>query len=161
MQKLRRVLAPIGIVSVLVAALVGIFVHSRSLANSVARNEKALLFATASNTTQLHIAPTQNAPARTHGWYKSRANSPMALIALHEFPPAPVGKAYQVWVLRHGAWVSVGIPALDEFGNALLVLEGPEYLTTPDGIEVSLEPMSGSKQPTGPVMISWAQGAVP
>jgi hypothetical protein len=77
------------------------------------------------------------------------------VIALHSFPPAPQGKAYQVWLRRRGSWANAGTAKPDVQGNILLIGEGPGFAELPEAIEVTLEPAAGSPAPSGPAMVLW------
>ncbi len=155
MQKLRFLLAPLGVVVLAVAVLAGLAIRSQQQVEVAARRQRALSFVTASDISLLHLSPAQGVPAQTHGSYRGRASTPLAVIALHSFPAAPQGKAYQVWLLRRGSWASAGTVKPDAQGNILLIAEGPGFAELPEAIEVTLEPAAGSPAPSGPAMVRW------
>ena len=70
---------------------------------------------------------------------------------LHAFhlPPAPAGRAYQLWVLRGSEAISARVFNSDADGHALV--EGIELPSSPVGITkvaITIEPAGGSPQPT-------------
>lgn len=75
---------------------------------------------------------------------------------LHAFhlPPAPAGRAYQLWVLRGSEAISARVFNSDADGHALV--EGIELPSSPAGITkvaITIEPAGGSPQPTStPIM---------
>ena len=155
LQKLRRVLAPIGVVTALAIVLFGVIMRAVYLGNSVSRVHEALALVSASNSVELHLSPTVNAPATTHGWYRYRSRESIAVMALHLFPVAPPGKVYQAWAFRQGVWTSLGFPTIDLDGNAVVVVSSAEVLAPPEVLEVTIEPIGGSQRPAGLVMIRW------
>ncbi|MBI3791732.1 MAG: anti-sigma factor [Gemmatimonadetes bacterium] len=70
---------------------------------------------------------------------------------VHAFhlPPAPAGRAYQLWVLRGSQPISARVFDSDPDGHALV--EKLDLPATPDGITkvaITIEPAGGSPQPT-------------
>ncbi len=120
-----------------------------------ARTERALSFATASDITTIHLPPAQRAPAQTHGSYRGRAGTDIAVAAHHNLSRLPGGMLYQVWIMQQGSWISMGTALPDSLGDALVVGEGPQFTALPQRIEVTIEPARGSAAPTGQVVISW------
>ena len=154
-QKLRFLLAPLGVAAVAIALLVGAglrFNQQRILAE---RHERALSMATASDITTLHIPAAPGAPAATHGSYRGRPGTPMGILALHNFASPPTGKTYQAWVLHRGVWTSMGTFGPDRAGEGLLVAEGRAFAELPEEVKVTVEPRGGSAAPTGPEVIGW------
>ena len=154
-QKLRYILAPLGVAAVALALLIGVgtrFVQQRIVAE---RNDRALSMATASDITTLHIPAAPGVQAATHGSYRGRPGTPLGVIALHNFAPAPGGKTYQAWVLHQGIWTSMGMMTPDPAGEGLIVAEGNAFAELPEEVEVTQEPRGGSLVPTGPLVIAW------
>src|SRR5436190_1810621 len=91
----------------------------------------------------------------THARYRGRPGAGIAVVTFSQFPPAPAGQTYQTWV-RHGAtWTSLGTVEPDAGGSARLIAEDPALAALPDGVEVTLEPRTGSAAPSGPVVVAW------
>jgi RNA polymerase sigma factor (sigma-70 family) len=154
-QKLRFLLAPLGVAAVAIAVLIGIGTRWNAQRLFAQRTDRALSMVTASDITTLHLAAAAGVPAATHGSYRGRPGTPRAVIALHNFTAPPAGRTYQAWVRSNGTWTSMGIAAVGAGGEALLVAEGNEFANLPETIEVTLEPKGGSPAPSGPVVISW------
>ena len=157
MQKLRYMLAPLGVALVALAVVAGLAIRSQLHLAVAQRTGRALSFVTASDITLLHLAPAPGLPAQTHGSYRGRAGTPLAVVALHSFPPAPTGKSYQVWIRQHGRWIRAGAVRPDALGNSLLIGEGPSFNELPEAIEVTVEPLAAGSIPSGPVVVQWSK----
>jgi RNA polymerase sigma-70 factor (ECF subfamily) len=154
-QKLRYILAPLGVAAVAIALLIGVGVRFNQQRIIAQRHERALSMATASDITTLHVPAAPGTPAATHGSYRGRPGTPLGIIALHNFAPAPAGRTYQAWVLHQGTWTSMGTFTPDAAGEGLLVAEGGAFMELPQEVKVTLEPAGGSPKPTGPEVIGW------
>ena len=155
LQKLRYMLAPLGVTLVALAVLAGLAIRSQLHFAVAQRTGRALSFVTASDITLLHLAPAPGVPVQTHGSYRGRAGTPLAVVALHSFPPAPAGKSYQVWVRQRGHWIRAGGVKPDALGNSILIGEGPSFNELPEAIEVTVEPLAAVPVPSGPVVVQW------
>ncbi len=156
MHTLRNNLAPLGIAVALIGllGLLGIRYHAEEQA--YLRDQTALVMVTLSDSTATHVPAASGVPPETHGSYRSRIGSPVAVLALHNFSPASQGQTYQGWVLHLGKWISLGTVLPDANGNAVLIAENPGLAVAPEAIEVTLEPAGGNPAPTGPVVITWS-----
>ncbi len=154
-RRLRFLLAPLGAAAVLVAVLAGLGVRLHQQAVTADRGSRALAFVTASDITTVHLGPAPGAPRETHGNYRGRPGTPLAVMALHNLPPLPAGKTYQAFILVRGTWTGVGTARPDASGNALLIGEGPAFTALPDAVRVTVEPAGGSHSPTGTAVIEW------
>jgi RNA polymerase sigma-70 factor (ECF subfamily) len=154
-HKLRFMLAPLGVAAVAMAILLGGGIRWDMQRRAAQRTDRALSMATASDITRLHIPAAAGINAATHGSYQGRPGTPLAVLALHEFAPAPQGRTYQAWVGHGGTWTSMGTATIDSAGNALVVSEGPAFTALPAEVEVTIEPRGGSNSPTGAVVIHY------
>src|SRR5262245_10608582 len=155
LQKLRIALGPhaAALTALCLLAAVGIrYVSERA---TVARYDRALSMLTASDSVNLRLAPTPGTPEAAHARYRGRPGAAIAVVTLSQFPPAPAGRSYVVWVQHGTTWTSLGstVPGAD--GSARLIRESPVLATLPDGVEVTLEPDPGSSAPSGPVVVAW------
>jgi len=155
MHKLRFMLAPLGVAAVAVALLLGGGIRLDMQRRAALRTERALSMVTASDITTLHIPPAAGTNPATHGSYRGRPGTPLAVLALHNFAPPPAGKSYQAWAGRAGSWTSMGIAEIDSSGNGLVVAEGSAFTALPAEVEVTLEPRGGSASPTGSAVIHY------
>jgi RNA polymerase sigma factor (sigma-70 family) len=153
-QRLRFILAPLGVAAVALALLFGFGARFQAQRLIAQRNDRALSMVTASDITTLHIPAAPGASPETHGSYRGRPGTPIAVLAMHGFSPAPSGKTYQAWVLHKGSWASMGTAVPGANGDALLVAEGAVFSALPEAVEVTLERKGGSPSPTGPVVIA-------
>src|SRR5437773_6017517 len=155
LEKLRGTLGPRGAALVALCLLAALGIRYRSEHATLARYDRALSMVTASDSVNLRLAPVPETPQETHARYRGRAGVATAVIAFSHFQPAPAGQTYQAWV-RHGAtWTSLGTVEPDAGGSARLIAEDPALAALPDGLEVTLEPRTGSAAPSGPVVVAW------
>jgi RNA polymerase sigma factor (sigma-70 family) len=151
---MRGKLAPIVAAAALISSVIGLGLRYQSEQATLARDERALVLVTSSDTQAIRVtAPDPN--VATHGTYRGRDGSPIALMTYSFFGPAPAGQTYQAWVQHDSVWTSLGTFQPDANGSARLIAEGSAYSTLPDAIEVTLEPSAGSAAPGGPVVIAW------
>jgi RNA polymerase sigma-70 factor (ECF subfamily) len=122
------------------------------------REERALILLTASDTQVVRATAAPGVPEETHGTYRSRAGATTAVMTLSNFPLAPRGETYQAWVRHGGTWASLGTAQPDANGSARLIAEGPELTTPPEAVMVTREPIGGSAQPSGTVVVVWPGG---
>ncbi len=157
LEKLRGALAPqwAALVALCLLGVVGArYVVQRA---ELARDDRALSMLTASDSVNLRLAPAPGTAAETHARYRARPGAGIVVLTLSAFPPAPAGHTYHAWV-RHGAtWTSLGTITPDAAGSARLIVEAPALATLPDGVEVRIEPGSGSAMPGGRVVVGWAR----
>jgi len=159
LRSLRRILLPLGVAGLLGLALVGLGWAFEGQRLAAARGVRALAFATESDLSLIHLPAAPGQDARTHGSYRGREGSAMAVVALHNLPPSPGGGVYRVWV-RHGAsWTLLGSARLAEGGDAVVVGEGGELRALPEAVEVRLESGAGGASPQGRAVISWEAAA--
>ena len=88
------------------------------------------------------VAPDARARAlwsRTRGLVFTAAN----------LPPAPAGKAYQVWVVTARMPVSAGLLMTDPSGDGTQYYNTPPDIAPPVAVAVTLEPAGGVPAPTG------------
>jgi hypothetical protein len=79
------------------------------------------------------------------------------LLLASNLPPAPAGKAYEMWVIPKGQKpVPAGMFQSATDGTALHVLAGPVDLATTAAVAVTLEPEAGVPQPTSTPVIAAA-----
>ncbi len=81
-----------------------------------------------------------------------------AWIVLGHLPPAPSGKEYQVWFVVSGLRKSAGLVPVDGAGRGFSTIELPPDMPKALSVEITLEPMGGSEQPTTAVVVSGRTG---
>jgi RNA polymerase sigma factor (sigma-70 family) len=157
LQKLRGTLGPQWAALAALCLLGALGVRYWSEQATVARYDRALSMMTASDSVNLRLGPVPGAPEATHARYRGRPGAGIAVVTFSQFPPAPTGETYQVWV-RHGAtWTSLGTVEPDAGGSARLIAENPAFAALPDGLEVTLEPRGGSTTPSERVIVAWTR----
>lgn len=79
------------------------------------------------------------------------------LLLASNLPPAPAGKAYEMWVIPKGQKpVPAGMFQSTADGTALHVLPGPVDVAATAAVAVTLEPAAGVPQPTSTPIIAAA-----
>jgi anti-sigma-K factor RskA len=78
-------------------------------------------------------------------WSRSRG----LVFTAANLPPAPAGKAYQVWVVTAQMPISAGLLATDLAGAGTQYYMTPPDIAPPVAVAVTLEPAGGVPSPTG------------
>jgi len=155
LHKLQAHLAPLVLGLALGSSLIGLGIRYQSEQAALDRTSRALALVTASDVEAMRLAPAPGVPEATHGHYSARPGTPMVVLTLSYFPPAPAGQVYQAWGRDDaGTWRSLGTAQLDPNGHALLIADGSWLATPPEAVQVTLEPAPGSAVPSGPVMVA-------
>jgi anti-sigma-K factor RskA len=96
------------------------------------------------------LAGTNNAP-RARAMLAFDRKTGHAMLIANDLPPAPAGKAYQLWFIAGGHAMPGGVFTPDERGHAEMRDQMPaEGLKAPSAIfAVTLEPSGGVAAPTG------------
>jgi RNA polymerase sigma-70 factor (ECF subfamily) len=156
LQILRLQLAPVA------ASLFGLglaifgFRYIQSQA-AFERDERALDLVTKSDLAPLRLTPASaDLPAGAHANYRGRVENSLAVLTVEALPSPPAGHTYQAWVRHAATWTSLGTFSPQPDGSARLIAENSALATPPDMVEITVEPGSGSQQPTGQVVLAWA-----
>ncbi len=81
------------------------------------------------------------------------AASQAAVLVVSDLPLLPADRTYQFWLIQAGVAVDAGIFQVNQDGRGLLTLP-PSLAVSPfDAIGVSIEPLGGSAQPTGDIVM--------
>jgi len=140
------------------AALAEARAEIRRTAADLAGAQSALEFLNEPETKQLVFGQGRQQPPR--GRVLLNANRGVLLIASN-LPPAPNGKAYELWVIpKQGAPQPAGLFQSNVRGDALYLRGGAVDVATTGAIAVTLEPESGSQTPTStPVLVASMAGS--
>lgn len=95
-----------------------------------------------------HLDGTENAP-RAHASLVYNERSGQTLLLSSELPPAPEGKAYQLWYIAGGKPLPGGVFTTDGEGRATLLDKVPAEAGDAPVFAVTLEPSGGTQSPTG------------
>ena len=88
---------------------------------------------------------------RADGWVVWSPARKRGYLVVHNLPPLSPGKQYQLWVREGQQPRSAGVFDVDAIGHAALVVAGPAE--RPDLFAVTVEPIGGGPNPTGPVLM--------
>jgi anti-sigma-K factor RskA len=73
------------------------------------------------------------------------------MLAIHDLPQPPPGRAWQLWFVRGtGERVSGGMLWPDSRGNCYAMIAVPPDIDSFDALGITEEPMTGSQWPTSP-----------
>ncbi|MGI8565700.1 MAG: anti-sigma factor domain-containing protein [Pyrinomonadaceae bacterium] len=122
--------------------------RSSDLQNELARQREAEPIVTAPDSRVIALTGTGVAPgARGRLVYDRRGGN--VIFNAYDLPPAPPGKAYQLWLIADGKPQSAGVFTTDEAGRAVLRGQVPAGGRRASAFAVTLEPAGGSSAPTG------------
>jgi RNA polymerase sigma factor (sigma-70 family) len=155
LQRLRATLPPLVaalLLGVLGSSTLGILYERERAARDLDDRGVALL--TASDATIIRLTARPGEPAETHGAYRGRIGSPVAVVAVSHLRPVPRGMTYRVWVRYGGAWRALGEIRPDGAGHAHLVVQSAALKALPEGVELTQEPAGQTTTPSGPVIVS-------
>lgn len=109
--------------------------------------QSAMAVLVAPDLVRIDLAGQPAAPQATARalWSRSRG----MVFNTANLPPAPEGRAYQVWVVTAQAPVSAGLLTPDASGHATAVFQTPADIAPPIAVAVTLEPAGGVPAPTG------------
>jgi anti-sigma-K factor RskA len=138
--------APIALAILLIVAL-GFVGASRQQADTYARALSGVV-----DGRVVALAPTGANPDARAAVVIPTQGSPYLIVRL---PAPPAGKAWEAWVLKPGAAGPVALPAGTAERGDVFTLSLTAPLGAGDGVAITLEPASGSAQPTTqPVLVA-------
>ncbi|HYN85128.1 MAG TPA: anti-sigma factor [Pyrinomonadaceae bacterium] len=104
----------------------------------------------------LTLSATKDAPADASARLAYDDATGRAVLVAANLPPAPAGKAYQIWYVAGGRPVPGRLFQTDPAGRGTLRDEIPAAGRAAKLFAVTLEPEAGVAAPTGPVLLSAA-----
>jgi hypothetical protein len=114
-----------------------------------ARQQEAIALITSPNANVTALAGTDVA-TRAHGKFVYDRNTGRAMLMAYDLPPAPAGKAYQLWFIAEGKPPMPGrVFNTDSAGHAEMSEQLPEEARAATVFAVTLEPSGGVQAPTG------------
>jgi len=96
------------------------------------------------------LRPSGGQPAQMSGIAYLDPTSRTGMLTVHELPPLKPGKAWQVWFTCGTERVSGGMVWPDRYGNAYSLISLPQDLQSCESMNITEEPVAGSKWPTSP-----------
>jgi RNA polymerase sigma-70 factor, ECF subfamily len=153
LHALRAHLSPLFATGLLVLGLVSFF----RLSERSRLYYDSLRLVTSSDIVPRRMAATSGPPVQTetHGNYRGRPGTPLAVLTFSHFAPAPAGRAYQAWGEFESRWVHLGTVHPKDDGSDLLIAEGPHLKLPPTALKVTLETVGTPRAPNGPTVIAW------
>lgn len=98
------------------------------------------------------LEPSPNARARMI-WHGRDGG----VLLTSDLPPAPHGKAYELWVIAAGKPVGAGVFNVDDEGKGGIRVAPIPNVSVVDQFAVTLEPAGGVSAPTGPMYLASAR----
>jgi len=105
--------------------------------------------------TNAAILKGTGAAERADGWVAWSPTRKRGFVVVHNLPPLPAGRQYQVWVFAGPASTPAGVFDVDAIGHAALVVE--VGLDHPERFTITVEPAGGQRTPSGPVVMQSGQ----
>lgn len=114
------------------------------------REKLSSIVSVMSSSKVMHLAGQEIAPRSSANVFLDPAQR-RAFVFLHNLPPNPGDKSYQLWVIRADQVKpqSAGVFTVDANGNASLVVQNLPVDTNIKALAVTLEPRGGVPAPTG------------
>jgi anti-sigma-K factor RskA len=72
---------------------------------------------------------------------------------VYNLPPPPAGQTYQLWLIVAGTPVSMGVFGVEPDGRARLDAASVPAFSGEVTVAVTIEPLGGVPQPTGPIIL--------
>jgi anti-sigma-K factor RskA len=108
---------------------------------------------TSPNVQTMSLSGTETLPG-AHGQLIANPGETSAVLIVSGLPPLEPGQIYQFWLVEGEAQQGVGIFSVDEQGVGTLQISANTPLGAYDAMGVSVEPVGGSQQPTGEMIMS-------
>jgi anti-sigma-K factor RskA len=154
-----------AIAAALLIAVLWFSVRDRELESQLAREranlarlQQAFAFLDEPETKQVGFGTVAPRPPRGNVFVNPRAG---VLLIASNLPALPAGKTYEMWVIpKGGAPKPAGLFQSDAAGTAIHIQSGPLDLAATGAVAVSVEPQSGSPQPTTtPIIVAPVAGS--
>jgi RNA polymerase sigma factor (sigma-70 family) len=155
LQRLRSTLPPLVaalLLGVIGSSTLGILYEHERAARDL--DDRGIALLTASDAVTIRLTARTGEPTETHGAYRGRIGSPIAVVAVSHLRPAPHGKTYRVWVWHGGAWHAIGELRPDSAGHAQLVVQDADLKALPGTVKVTRESAGQPSEPSASVVVS-------
>lgn len=116
------------------------------------RNQKVLELLSSPGTRLAQLTGTKEAPA-AHAVLAYDAKSGRAVLMSEGLPPAPAGKAYQLWFIVGERPLPGAVFAVDPGGKTVSADQIPPEALSTAVFAVTQETASGARIPTGPILL--------
>lgn len=117
-----------------------------------ARDQEILELLNLPGTRLAQLAGTKDAPA-AHAVLAYDPKSGRAILITDGLPPAPAGKAYQLWFIVGDLPLPGAVFAIDAGGKAVSPDQVPAQALRTAVFAVTQETASGARRPTGPILL--------
>ncbi len=104
------------------------------------------------NSQSFVISGTEHQP-QAHGQLITDSETGSSVLLVSGLAPLETGNIYEFWLINSSAPVAAGLFTVDNEGNAILQVSQTVTPASYNAIGVSIEPESGSPQPTGAIVM--------
>lgn len=109
---------------------------------------------TASDTVPLRLHAGPGLTADSHGTYRTRPGSRLAVLTTSSLPALTAAEGYVAWAHRPSGWHYLGTVVVEGDGRSLLVCDS-DPATAPDMIRVTVEAGEQKSTPRGRIALEW------
>jgi RNA polymerase sigma factor (sigma-70 family) len=156
LQTLRVRLAPLFVTGLFVVGLItASLFRDQMLRWNLVRDEAALRLVTSSDVAPRRLVATPGTSAATHGNYRGRPGTAMAVTTFSQFPAVPAERVYCAWGLFGDRWYLLGTVHPDAQGRDIMISEGPHLSSPPTALKVTIEATDKPTAPIGTPVIAW------
>jgi anti-sigma-K factor RskA len=121
----------------------------QSLAPRATREARVVAMMVAPQATTVPLQPASVPAAAAAGRLLVDRQLGKAMLVVRQLPALPAGQTYQVWLSRDRDRHTAGTFQVSDDGDATLEMSMPDDLATYRWLWVTVEPMGGSSEPTG------------
>ncbi len=90
-----------------------------------------------------------------HAMMMAAPTGQMGVLVVSGLEAPPRGHAFQLWVVAEGKQMDGGVFTVDDHGWGQLEFAPPEPMAHIQQVGITVEPESGSRQPTGAPLLAW------
>src|SRR3990172_7447971 len=123
-----------------------------SLQAALANQQRVILHLSDPGSKSIAIAGTELQPEAS-GRFIFNPGSREGGVIITGLQPLPGDRVYQLWLIKGDVPESAGTFTVDQDGRASILVKAPASISSYDIIGVSVEPVGGSLQPTGEIVV--------
>lgn len=127
-------------------------VQTAQLQEEIAEQQEILAVIASPNARTFDVAGTDQQP-ESHGRLFTDSETGSAVLVVDGLQPLEAGKIYEFWLIKGDTPVAAGLFDVNNEGKAILQVSQAVTPGSYDAIGVSVEPVTGSEQPTGAIVM--------
>ena len=126
--------------------------ETAALQKELADQRVVLAHVVSPNSQTFLISGTEHQP-QAHGQLMADSQTGSAVLVVSGLQQLDVGKIYEFWLIDGDTPVAAGLFEVNEEGKAILQVSQAVMPESYDAIGISIEPQTGSQQPTGDIVM--------